>query len=189
MAVTKNKALWIAATDVVEIVERLGAGLTPELREEHKFAIEVARAIERGHLSGNGTPGVIRTLGAAYTELSVAYWEHCEELRKANEALKARQAADNAAAEAAANDPLKKLIDETPQSLDEVLADRPPLYRKGDKVTVQYEGWVGGPEDGVVSSADWREGDLNTWVYSVVTPQGSYVIREGNTSWDIDFTK
>lgn len=91
--VTKNKALWIAATDVVEIVERLGAGLTPEMREEHKFAIEVARAIEKGYLGGNGTPAIIRILGAAYTELSVAHWEHCEELRKTNEEFKAQQAA------------------------------------------------------------------------------------------------
>lgn len=176
----KNRALWNTASELTELVDRLGAALTPELRDEHKFAIEVASAIEKGYLNGNGTPAVMRMLGAAYTDLSVADWERCEELRKANEALKARQAADKAAAEAAANDPLMK-------TLDEVLADTEPRFRAGDKVKLQFEKWTG-EQEGDVTSASWRnEHGKAFWVYLVKTPTGTYSVPEGDDTWDIDF--
>lgn len=173
--VTKNKALWIAATDVMEIVDRLGAALTPELREEHKFAIEVARAIEKGFLSGNGTPGIIRTLGAAYTELSVAHWEHCEELRKANTALKARQAAE------------KEALREQQAGERDELGDVLALYKVGQELTVRYERWAV-PRAATVAKRTWRAaGTLPAaWVYDLKTDDGTYTWAETDTDWDVD---
>jgi hypothetical protein len=181
MSSIKNRALWNAASELTELVQRLGGALTPELREEHKFAIEVASAIEKGYLNGNGTPAVMRMLGAAYTDLSVADWERCEELRKANDALKARQAADRAAAEAAASDPLM-------QTLDDVLADRPALYKVGDQLLVRYEKWDT-PRAAEVSARTWRnEASLPAaWVYTLQTQGGTYTYAETDTDWDVDF--
>lgn len=173
MAFIKNRALWNAASELTELVQRLGAALTPELRDEHKFAIEVASAIERGYLNGPGTPAVMRMLGAAYTELSVADWERCEELRKANDALKARRAA--------------AATPEIAESLDEVLADRPPRYRVGVELEVRHETWEEALPAEVVSSA-WRdESELRGWVYVIKTATGTYSIRDEDTDWDVEF--
>lgn len=174
MSTRRNMALVVAAQNVVETFGRLKGDHWLQTIEPHnRFAVLLAKSIEQGDLRGRGNLEALEILNEAYHDLMVHWWEQCETERAAQEALDAQKAAADPAA----------------LSLDEVLADRAPLYRKGDKVTLGYEGWASGPEDGVVSSAEWRAEGLDNWVYGVVTPQGSYVVREGDTAWDIDFTK
>lgn len=172
----RNMATFIAATNLTELLDRMAPGdLTLELLDKHRFAIEVARAIEGGGLNGPGTTTVLEYMAAAYADILVAFWEATEERYRLNQAFGARQAAE---AEALSQ---RQAIERN--SLDDVLA----LYKVGQQLTVRYEKWAA-PRAAEVTKRTWREaGSLPAaWVYDLKTDDGTYTWAETDTDWDVD---
>lgn len=178
----RNMALFIAATNLTELLERMGADVPADLRETHKFAIAVADGIGRGLLNGQGTVEMMDFLNAAYADATVAYWEALEEKHLAQQRMAEIAAKQVEAARAA------EAAERKPESLDEVLADRPPMFRKGDRVVARAEMWAS-ELPGTVTNAVWRdEASLRNWCYTLVMDnnEGTYAVVEGDLAWDID---
>jgi predicted outer membrane lipoprotein len=179
----KNMALVVAAQNVCETYNRLSIPVE-ELTATTRFGLLLATAISVGDLRGTGNVSTLEVLNAAYADLTIMWWEHEEEKRRAQEAL-ARVKAD-----AAAGALLDEVLgDAKPQSLDEVLADTPPLYRVGNELTVRFERWAV-PRAATVTRARWRGADSTlpaAWLYDLKTDDGTYMYAETDTDWDVDF--